>query len=81
MTDELRDHVNCLIRHSVLQDIKGVPFTVVANQWAIQGAETADSFYRVSYQSAKVHFSNADTSPFSRHSIMPPRQLKLPRLL
>lgn len=48
MTDELRDHVNCLIRHSVLQDIKGVPFTIVANQWAIQGAETAESFYRVS---------------------------------
>lgn len=46
MTDELRDHVNCLIRHSVLQDIKGVPFTIVANQWAIQGAETAESFYR-----------------------------------
>jgi len=53
MTDELRDHVNCLIRHSVLQQIKGVPFTIVANQWAIQGAETAESFYRVS----KAEFS------------------------
>jgi len=45
-TDELRDHVNCLIRHSVLQEVKGVPFTIVANRWAIQGAETSESFYR-----------------------------------
>ncbi|PVF95699.1 thioredoxin-like protein, partial [Serendipita vermifera] len=47
MSDKLKDEVQCLIRHSVLQEIKGVPFTIVANQWAIQGAETADSFYRV----------------------------------
>jgi predicted DsbA family dithiol-disulfide isomerase len=48
MSDKLLDEVKCLIRHSVLREIKGVPFTIVANQWAIQGAETAESFYRVS---------------------------------
>jgi hypothetical protein len=58
MSDKLLDEVKCLIRHSVLREIKGVPFTIVANQWAIQGAETAESFYRVSsiYQVIVNHF-------------------------
>jgi predicted DsbA family dithiol-disulfide isomerase len=64
-TDELRDHVNCLIRHSVLQSIKGVPFTIVANQWAIQGAETADSFYRAFNFAANAAESGAQSINFA----------------
>ncbi|KAG8811104.1 hypothetical protein FRC17_002636 [Serendipita sp. 399] len=45
-SDKLKDKVQCLIRHSVLREIKGVPFTIISNQWAIQGAETSESFYR-----------------------------------
>lgn len=45
-SDKLRDEVQCLIRHSVLRGIKGVPFTIISNQWAVQGAETSDSFYK-----------------------------------
>jgi len=45
-SEKLLDEVKCLIRHSAIREIKGVPFTIIANQWAIQGAETAEKFYR-----------------------------------
>jgi len=44
-TSDLTDEVGLLIRNSILRGISSVPFTVIDNYWAIQGAEKADTFY------------------------------------